>query len=194
MPFLTVKEAARLVNKSPSAVRRIIYAIVPDDAHPDRDQIEPGVAEVLALRMKGRSFPWRLSEELLRRKIPADSAPEHGSHSASNRGAPASGDGELLAMLRRELDIKNQQITQQNELIKQHAELIGGLSERLREGNVLIGTLQQRLALADGRGDQREPIEANATPLARAGKTEKGSAAPPKSAKAKKGFFTRLFT
>ena len=42
-------------------------------------------------------------------------------------------------MLRRELDIKNQQITQQSELISKQMELVSGLSERLREGNILIG-------------------------------------------------------
>ena len=50
----------------------------------------------------------------------------------------------VIDMLQRELEIKNKQIETQNELLK-------GLSERLREGNILMGTLQQQLALTDGK-------------------------------------------
>ena len=42
--FLTVKEAAKLVGKSPSSVRRILYPILENDRHPDRHHIEPTVA------------------------------------------------------------------------------------------------------------------------------------------------------
>lgn len=67
---------------------------------------------------------------------------------------PASLDAELLTILRGELAIKNEQIAQQMELIK-------GLSERLREGNVLIGSLQQHLALPEGRRMGAPPVAAN---------------------------------
>src|SRR5206468_323201 len=103
----------------------------------------------------------------------------------------AQGDADLLSMLRRELDIKNQQITQHGELIAKQMELISGLSERLREGNILIGSLQQRLALTDGRGNTpSEPLKTKRTPSV---PSQKGSTITPKTAKPKKGFLSRIF-
>jgi hypothetical protein len=142
--FVTVKEAARLVGKSPSSIRRLIYPIIEADNHPDRPHIRPTVEEVPQLRLKGENFAWRVSEELLRREIPV-SEPTGPASSSHAGGAPA-GESSLTEMLRKELDIKNAQITQQGDLIARQMELISGLSERLREGNVLMATLQQRLS------------------------------------------------
>jgi hypothetical protein len=108
--FITVKEAARLTGKSPSSIRRVIYPIIEDGHHPDRPQIEPTVEDVLKLRMKGENFAWRLGEELLRREFPPDAVSQKNSASLPRSGPHANDD--LLAMLRRELEIKNQQITQ----------------------------------------------------------------------------------
>ena len=147
--FLTVKEAATLTGKSPSSIRRVTYPIIRDDNHADREQIAPTVEEVTQLRMKGENFAWRISEELLRREVPVETAKP----TDDERGNPqprTAGDAELLAMLRRELDIKNQQITQQSEMLSKQMELISGLSERLREGNILIGSLQKQHTLTDG--------------------------------------------
>src|SRR5437764_1441279 len=124
--FLTVNEAARLTRKSPSSVRRILYPIIRDDNHTDRPHILPTIEETLQLRMKGENFAWRLSEELLRREMPMGAAPEEGSGTSSARPS-AQADGQLLAMLRGELDIKNQQISQQAELVAKQMELITGL-------------------------------------------------------------------
>jgi hypothetical protein len=201
--FLTVREAALLTGKSPTSIRRVIYPIIEDDNHADRPQIQPGVEEVRNLRMKGENFAWRLSEELLRRRIPVEAAAEQGISGASKASA-GHGDAALLDMLRRELDIKNQQITQSSELISKQMELISGLSERLREGNILIAGLQQRLALTDGRDPKpTQPVDAKtvsptkpekgtAAP-AKAARPDKAPAAAPKPAKPKKGFFARLF-
>ena len=170
-PFLTVKEAGALVNKSPSSIRRIIYPILEDDKHADRHFIEPPPEAARELRMKGEGFAWRISEELLRRVVPAETSSEKGSGTPPERDH-GEGNGALLDMLRRELDIKNTQITQQSELISKQMELIGGLSERLREGNVLIGTLQQQFKLTDGKD---RTIDARET-------------------KPKRGVFSRLFS
>ena len=51
--FLTMKEAATIVGKSPSSIRRVIYPIIEDDKHPDRKHIRPTVDEVAKLRVKG---------------------------------------------------------------------------------------------------------------------------------------------
>ena len=42
-------------------------------------------------------------------------------------------------------------------------ELISGLSERLREGNVLIGSLQQHLSLAEPKSRPSEVVEVTHT-------------------------------
>src|SRR5207302_9191756 len=128
--LLTVEEPARLTGKSPSSIRRVIYPILENDTHPDRTHIQPTVEEALQLRMRGENFAWRLSEELLRREVPVDAGPEKG-RAAATRPSASSAEGELLAMLRRELEIKNQQITQQSELITKQMELVTGLGERL---------------------------------------------------------------
>lgn len=184
--FLTVKDAARLKGKSPSSIRRIIYPIVQNDSHPDRKHIEPTVEDVVKLRMKGENFAWRMSEELLHREVGA----EKGSSPTPPKDI-ADGNGELLAMLRRELEIKNQQITDQGELISKQMELVTGLGERIREGNILIASLQQRLALTDGRDSTAS--ETVKPKRAASAQPEKGSSTPPKPAKPKRGFFSRLF-
>ena len=199
--FLSVREAAQRTGKSPSSIRRVIYPILQNDKHPDRTHIEPGVEEALQLRIKGEPFAWRLTEELMQREWPVDAAGEHGQAAASAKTASGAGDGELLAMLRRELDIKNQQITLHGELIGKQMELISGLSERLREGNILIGSLQQRLSLTDGRDTKPVvPVQAKSSTSHKAEKgtgtpttPQKGTAASPKANKPKRGFFSRLF-
>ena len=186
--FLTVREAAKLTGKSPSSIRRVIYPIIGDDQHPDRTQIAPGVEDAKRLRTQGENFAWKMSEELLRREIPLETvrpAEQKASRESSD------GNGELLAMLRRELDIKNQQITQQSEMLSKQIELISGLSERLREGNILIGSLQQQLALPDGKvRKQLDVFEAKASKSVPA---EKEREAAKKKATPKKSFFSRLF-
>ncbi len=188
--FLTVKEAAQRTGKSPSSIRRIIYPMIKNDAHPDRDQIQPSVDEAMALRMKGENFAWRLSEELLIREMPpeTDSGNASPATSAKSAGHP---DAELLAMLRGELEIKNRQIGQQSELISKQLDLISGLNERVREGNVLIGSLQQHLALTDGRaGNQPITVKTKRAPSTEPGK---GSTIATKTAKPKKRFLARIF-
>ena len=109
--FLTVKEAAQLIGKSPSSIRRIIYRIIEDDGHPDREHILPSVADVAQLRLKGENFAWKVSEELLRREAPP-AEPVSKQSSSSHAATTASSSDALVDMLRRELDIKNHQITQ----------------------------------------------------------------------------------
>src|SRR5207253_3090856 len=100
--FHTVKEAATLTRKSPSSIRRIIYPIIHDDKHADRKHVQPTVEEAKKLRLKGDNFAWRISEELLRRELPAESRAAHGATAAPSRVA-GSPDAELLSILRAEL-------------------------------------------------------------------------------------------
>ena len=101
--FLTVKEADKLVDKSPNSIRRIIYPILEDANHPDRHFILPTPGEAPQLRLRGENFAWRISEELLNREVPPETV------SKRRAGNPAVGHhmdegGGLLEMLRRELD------------------------------------------------------------------------------------------
>ncbi len=188
--FLTVKEAAKITGKSPSSIRRVIYPIIQDINHADRLHIEPAVDNVKKLRMKGENFAWRISEELLHREVPVESEKPNDDEKQEPQQR-AAGDIELLAMLRGELDIKNQQITQQSEMLAKQMELISGLSERLREGNILIGSLQKQLALPDGsHRPESDVVDARSSVPPT---TEKGNEALKKKAKPKKGFFSGLF-
>lgn len=191
--FLTVKEAAQSTGKSPSSIRRIIYPILETPDHPDRLHIQPTLEQVQQFRMKGENFAWRISDELLRREVPPESA-EKGTDRPGARRLHDS-DAELLSMLRRELDIKNQQITQQASMLSTQMELISGLSERLREGNMLIGSLQQRLALSDGSARTKQKSIDAEIKNAPAEKTvtKASQKAPVKQQKPKRGFFGRLF-
>ncbi len=193
-PFLTVKEAARLMGKSPSSIRRIIYPIIHNDTHPDRQHVQPGIEEAVSLRMKGENFAWKLTEELLRREVPDDGSKEHSATSAATRTFAQSED-DLLTILRRELDIKNAQITEQAETIKKLTNLMDGLSERLHEGNVLIATLQQQQRLlpaprASKKAEKAEPAKRKTT---HPGSSEKGTARGSKGPKRKHGFRFWLF-
>lgn len=187
MTFLSIRAAAERVGKSTSSVRRLIHPIVKRDDHPDRDLVQPGVAEATRLRLAGVNFAWQVSEELLQR-IPAAPATEH-SPASSKGKTGGGGEAELLVMLRGELEIKNRQIAQQTDLIAKHAELVGGLSERLREGNVLIASLQQRLALTDGRKERTEPVVAATTSAPLTSNADE----PADPTLSKRGFFARLF-
>lgn len=140
--FLTVKAAAQFSNRSPSSVRRIIYPILEDNRHPDRHHIEPGVATAKSLRVKGENFAWKVSEELMSR-VMAEEGTKANSESKPAAKTPPDQSAAILEIFRKQLDIKDQQIAAQNDVIK-------GLSERVREGNILMGSLQQQMSLTDG--------------------------------------------
>jgi hypothetical protein len=191
--FLTVKEAAERTGKSSSSIRRVIYPIVKDDRHPDRSHIQPSPEDALKLRMKGENFPWLISEELLQRAVPMETTSEkEGSATSSRDGTDAH--SELISMLQAELTIKNQQISQQSEMLSRQMELISGLSERLREGNVLIGSLQQQLTLPE-TSTRTKPfvVDADTSKQAAGPSAAKSTGKTPKAAKPKRGFFGRLF-
>lgn len=180
--FLTVKEAAKLSGKSPSSVRRILYPILEDDRHPDRHHIEPDVKNATSLRVKGENFAWRISEELLRREMPeggAKSSPE--SKSAPQGGSDHS--AAIVEILRKQVDIKDQQIAAQNDVIK-------GMSERMREGNILMRSLQQQLSPPDATKRNSSDVVETEAPSS---KKQKGSDAPASAPKKTHWLFKKLF-
>ena len=180
--FLTVKEAAEVTGKSPSSIRRIIHPIVKNDQHPDRGQIEPGVADAKALRLNGENFPWKISDKLLRREVPEGSTKNPAD--AKTAESPASdGSAALIEVLQGELQIKNQQIAAQTELMKD-------LGERLREGNIMIRSLQQQLQLTDGSARDKSGIVDADSDAKQGSEIVEKSSPPPKP---KRSFFERLF-
>ena len=180
--FLTVKAAAIFCNRSPSSVRRIIYPILEDNRHPDRHHIEPDVATAKSLRVKGENFAWKVSEELLRRVMSEEGTKTNSESRHASKNAPDQS-AAILEIFRKQLDIKDQQIAAQNDVIK-------GLSERVREGNILMGSLQQQLSLTDGSNRNKSGIVDADLP---AQKSEKGNDAVTKSPAKTHWLFRKIF-
>ncbi len=147
-PFLTISEAATKTGRSVSTIRRVIKTFSEDDTHPDRAAIQPTPKEVAAFRKKDENFAWKIREDVLLREF------EGALKEAKKDVAEAKGD--ILSILQNELSLKNQQIEKQWEVI--HA-----LNDRLREGNILMGSLQKRLALPEPQ-EAQEPIMATTVP------------------------------
>ena len=135
MKHFTVKEAAERTGKSTSAIRRLILPIAHDPKHADRGLILPTPAEVQAFKKSGTNFGWTVAEELLDRLAPA---------AAAKPRATKPGDGATMAAI---VDLLRQQMTRdQQQQLEEKDRQIASLHERIHETNVLIGTLQQKLA------------------------------------------------
>lgn len=196
--FLTVKEAALKSGWSGSSIRRIIYAVLEDDQHSDRQHVEPSVERLKEFRIKGEKFAWRLSEELLERAI--KSAEPLGAETAKVPKGDDAALGQLVALLRDELQKTHAQLQVKDQQIDNLSQLMNSLNERLHEGNVLIGSLQRQLALPDGTANPRPDVKsAPATAASRAGKTTPKKTtpriqkSPEKMPHRKKSFLARLF-
>ena len=145
-PFLTIADAVEKTGRSPSTIRRVIHTITTAANHADRSGIEPRPQDVNALKKKGENFTWKIREDVLMRHF--EKAQLQGKKSAYRSD-------DVLQILRRELDLKNQQIEKQLDVIQ-------SLNERLREGNILMGTLQKHLALPAGEGTDETTVDAMA--------------------------------
>lgn len=192
--FLTVKQSSRLTGRSESSIRRLIYPIIADNRHPDRLHIEPGVEDVQRLRMKGENFPWKISREFLDRVAP----PKPGGGTMTEKPHAGAWDDaslrEVVTLLREQLQQTNQQLLVKDQQIATASEIIKSLNDRMREGNILMGTLQRQLSLTSGgpppaAGTDNAAIEVTPPPPAPAPKTPKPAPKKP----AKKGFFARVF-
>lgn len=135
-PLLTIAEASDKTGRSHSTIRRLIKTITESADHVDRAGIEPTPKAVEAFKKKGENFTWKIREDVLIKHLP--SAPTAEKKSGLHSGSEMTGD--ILQILKHELDLKNQQIEKQWDVIQ-------SLNDRLREGNILMGSLQQRLAL-----------------------------------------------
>lgn len=147
--YLTVNEAAKNANKSPSSIRRIIYPILDDDNHPDRHYIQPSPAKAKELRSKGENFAWRISDKLLQREIQKTETNDR-RETKFNAKTSDQQSAVIIDILRKQLEIKDQQIAAQSELIHK-------LADRVHESNALMATFQQKL-LPDGSSRARPGV------------------------------------
>lgn len=145
-PYLTLAEASAKTGRSLSTVRRLIHSISKDQHHPERDAVIPSHEEAEALKKKGENFTWRIRQDIVDR--------EFGSAPSKKEKVQSELSMDVLAMLQKELDMKNQQIEKQ-------WEVIGSLNERLREGNILMASLQKRLALPEPASMETSTVEAS---------------------------------
>ncbi len=199
--FLTVKEAAQQTRRSPSSIRRIIYPIIANDEHPDRSHVEPTVEQVKELRIKGENFAWRISQELLDREAPP--MPTSDSREAEQSSTPGGETSlrELVIVLREELRQSHEQMSVKDQQIASLSEITKSLNERLREGNILMGSLQKQLVPGDAQSGSRGVADAHATPKpAQDSRTPAAKPAvknrPPREpakTKRKASYFQRLF-
>ena len=193
--FLTVTQAAQQTGRSASSIRRrIIYPILENDQHPDRSHVEPSVEEVQRLRMKGESFPWRVSRELLDRHGP----PKDSAELPTEKIFVGVGDEptlrEVVNLLRDQVLQNQQQLKVKDDQIATLSEITKSLNDRMREGNILMGQLQRQLSLASGGLRPTTDVvntTNNAKPDVPAAPAPKSKTAPKKSPK--KGFFERMF-
>jgi hypothetical protein len=158
-PFLTISEAAEKTGRSLSTIRRLIKSIADDDAHADRAAIQPTPKEVVAYKKKEENFAWKIREDVLLREF------KGALKEAKKETAEARSD--ILGILQNELELKNRQIEKQWEVIH-------SLNDRLREGNILMGSLQKRLVLAAPEVNP-DVMDASSTPVSSAEAVAKAS-------------------
>jgi uncharacterized coiled-coil protein SlyX len=162
--FLTISEAEKFTGKSRSTLRRFIDGIVKVENAPDRHLVLPAAEEASALKKQNQPFAWKISEELLRRqflKTEPEATPEAGKGSGD---APASDSSRLVTVLEKSIAILERELAEKNSQI-------AAMNDRLRESNILMKDLQDRLALpapkpaatqAVGEADAKPPKESHA--------------------------------
>ncbi|MDX1968250.1 MAG: hypothetical protein SFV23_13825 [Planctomycetaceae bacterium] len=161
-----------------TTLRRFIRAIVAADQHPDRDQLLPAVMDVQRMKAAGEQFTWQISAELLKR--------EYGerTRSKTSSGTEFGPLGEVVALLRDQLQSAGEQLKVKDQQIASQVEIIHSLNDRIHEGNVLMATVQKQLALA-------EPEKPTDAPVVKPAKAVEKHATPKRPAR--KGFLARLF-
>jgi len=143
---LTVTEARKLTGKSDSTIKRMIREVTADPKHPERSFILPSHDDVERRKAAGEPYVWKIDRELLRRRFDTPQ-PEA---TAETPTASGSGGGEhdvVLQVLREQLKSKDEQLRTLETQLDRKDEQISNLNERMRESNILMKELQQRLAI-----------------------------------------------
>ncbi|MEZ5942500.1 MAG: hypothetical protein R3C18_13990 [Planctomycetaceae bacterium] len=144
--FLTVKDAAALVGKSESTIKRLIHDVVQTEGHPDRESIQPSVNELAAKRAAGELYAWRIEREFLLQRLPKE--PEQKPKTRKVDSPIDELSSPLIEVLREQLQSKDRQIETLEKQLDRKDEQIGNQNERMREQNILMKELQQRLSIA----------------------------------------------
>lgn len=150
--FLTIKEAAAFTGKAEITVRRFVQKIVKGNGKRKRLLIKPSPQE-LTQQQGGASPAWRINKKLLQKQFLSEEQgselPEQNDPSAS-QGSDSFQVVKVLqtqnVSLEKQLGVKDEQITALTTLVRS---LGDQLNERLREGNILMKGLQDRLALPE---------------------------------------------
>ncbi|MBI1346282.1 hypothetical protein GC163_08320 [bacterium] len=176
--FHSIREATTVTGVSVTTLRRFIRAIVADEGHPDREHLLPTVEDVRRMKAAGEQFTWKISGELLQREYGERARPKVSS------GEDFGPLGEIVALLRNQLQSADEQLKVKDQQIASQVEIIHSLNERIHEGNVLMATVQKQMALP-------EPEKPKDVPPVKSAKVAEKHAAP-KSSK-RKGLIARLF-
>ena len=150
--YLTISEAEKFTGKSRSTLRRFIDGIVKADSSPDRHLLTPTPEEVLAFHAQNQPFTWKMSEELLRRQFlkPDESTTADGEKGSG--GANESDSSRLVTVLEKSVAMLERELTEKNTQI-------AAMNERLRESNILMKDLQQRVALPAAKTTGTQPLD-----------------------------------
>lgn len=149
--YLTIKEAADRAGKAEITIRRFVQSVVKEQARsPKRKLIQPTPAQVQDLKKRKQPFSWKIADDLIEKHYAQDAstAKKAGTSSKATMGMPET--------LQRELQSKEGQLQIKDEQIKALTEIVQSLNERMREGNVLMASLQQHLALPEARSEDKE--------------------------------------
>ena len=145
--FLSIKEAAGRAEKAEITIRRFVQSIVKEQASSSqRKHIQPTPADVRTLKKQKRPFSWKISEELISQQFLHNSA----SQAVAKTQEKTKEDSALFSLLQSELEGKKEQMKVKDDQIQALTEIVHSLNERMREGNVLMASLQKHLALPAG--------------------------------------------
>jgi hypothetical protein len=145
---LTVSEARALTGKSESTLKRMLREITAIPNHPDRAFVHPSPEEVERRKAAKEPYAWKIERSLLLRRFPAENSPEEGTGGVGSPEVASAPPELMLQILREQLSSKDQQLRTLETQLDRKDEQIASLSERMRESNVLMRELQQRLAIA----------------------------------------------
>jgi cell division septation protein DedD len=154
---LSLSEARTVTGKSESTLKRLLREIVTNPDHPDRPFILPSVEEIERRKAANEPYVWKIDRQLLLRRFPADEPMTPPNRGATGGPAGAAPEDIMLQVLRDQLESKDRQIQTLEVQLDRKDEQISNLNERMRESNVLMRELQQKLALPSPHSQASEP-------------------------------------
>lgn len=153
--LLSVSQAKKLTGKSESTFKRMVREIVADPKHSDRAGITPGHEEIERLRGAGERYTWGISQQLLQRRFPKEAPQAVAGDSAADPDQPVTAN-KLVEILQEQLGKKDQQINALERQLDRKDEQFAILSERQRESNILMKSLQERMAIEASERDLKK--------------------------------------